>query len=78
MDQSPCPRLQPIVDLLIAGGNRTPGWMNSQGGWYCPFDGELDLDAVRRSGLLPREAEVLADAVFDRVSWCIVQGPLAG
>jgi hypothetical protein len=73
--------LLPIVEVLEQSGNKAVdgGFMNSQGGWYCRMRRPIDFELVRRRFDLPAHIELHEenDVVFDRSTWCAVEGPRA-
>lgn len=84
--QRPYANLVPIVDFLVANGNRLGdfsstngdhGFFGTQGGWQCDLALPIDFALIADTFALPDsiDASPRYDSILDRMSWCVVEGP---
>jgi hypothetical protein len=78
---TPYATLQPVVDLLIAHGNRfTPtgeGFQHQPHGWVCELELPLDFALLAREVTFPPvvKARPQGDGILDMGTWCLISGP---
>jgi hypothetical protein len=75
----PFENLLPLVDLLVASGNRAVdgGFLLNPDGWRCRLADPIDFDLVRTTFELPANIQISEDldSILDRLSWCVIEGP---
>ncbi|MEV6583256.1 hypothetical protein AB0M92_34435 [Streptomyces sp. NPDC051582] len=74
--------LLPVVDLLLAHGNRyVPGRegfiVDPRGGAVCELELPLDFDLLAAEVTFPPavNAKPDRDGILDRGTWCLISGP---
>lgn len=77
----PYENLLPVVELLIANGNRFTaagnGFQRQPHGWVCELELPLDFDLLTREVTFPPiiKAGPQGDGVLDMGTWCLISGP---
>lgn len=78
---APYATLQPVVDLLLAHGNRYTaagdGFRLTRDGWICELELPLDFDLLAREVAFPPvvKADPSHDGILDQGTWCLISGP---
>lgn len=77
----PYENLLPVVDLLVAHGNRFTAagerFQLTRDGWICELELPLDFDLLTREVTFPPlvEADPGHDGILDHGTWCLISGP---
>jgi len=78
--ERPYENLLPLVDALVAGGNRwtspTGPFYRDRDGWRCDMEDALDFEMIEELFELPPSIEVSPayGTVLDRNTWVIIEG----
>ena len=76
---SPCERLAPIVEALLAAGNvpNTNGFVTRPDGLVFALVYPIDFKLVRETCDVPRGVVLgdESDTILDRLTWCSIEGP---
>jgi hypothetical protein len=75
----PYENLMPVLRALVAHGNRVvgTGFRLDPSGWGCLLADPIDFDYLDSRFTVPPTIEFSRkyDTVFDRLSWCGIEGP---
>jgi hypothetical protein len=78
-EDRPFANLQPIVDLLLAGGNalEDDGFLLNPDGWRCRLVRPIDFELIQCNFHIPKNIHLSPefDSVLDRGTWCSIEGP---
>lgn len=71
--------LVPFVEALVRNGNRLVdgGFILNPDGWRCRLELPIDFALLEASVPIPSNIDLSPDfdAIHDRSTWCIVEGP---